>query len=119
MSMVSLVFRCWLAGWLLLACSPLAIARPSVGRAGVRPRPQPAPASLARPGFGTFPQSAAGSRAISPAAIETAADAIRLESDRAGAMVGTVASLGPDAFEFSLPGAPAGVPPLRFERRRP
>ena len=34
-------------------------------------------------------------------------------------MVGKVASEGPDAFEFSLPGAPADVKPLRFERQKP
>lgn len=49
--------------------------------------------------------------------VETAADAIRLESDTAGAMVGKVASKGSDAFEFSLPGAPADVKPLLFERQ--
>jgi len=51
--------------------------------------------------------------------IETAADAIKLDSDKAGTMVGHVASQGPDAFEFSLPGAPADVKPLRFERQQP
>jgi tetratricopeptide (TPR) repeat protein len=51
--------------------------------------------------------------------IQTAADAIRLESDKAGTMVGNVASQGPDTFEFSLPGAPPDVKPLRFERQRP
>jgi len=51
--------------------------------------------------------------------IETAADAIKLDSDKAGTMVGNVASQGPDAFEFSLPGAPADVKPLRFERQQP
>jgi hypothetical protein len=48
-----------------------------------------------------------------------AADAIKLESEKAGTMVGKVASQGPDAFEFSLPGAPADVKPLRFERQKP
>jgi len=49
--------------------------------------------------------------------VETAADAIKLESDKAGTMVGTVASKGPAAFEFSLPGAAADVPPLVFKRQ--
>ena len=34
-----------------------------------------------------------------------------------GTMVGTVASKGPAAFEFSLPGAAADVPPLVFKRQ--
>ena len=50
--------------------------------------------------------------------IETSADAIALVSEKAGTMVGKVASKGPDAFEFSLPGAPAGTKPLRFERQK-
>jgi hypothetical protein len=33
-------------------------------------------------------------------------------------MTGQVKSLGPDAFEFSLPGAPAGTKPLRFDRQK-
>jgi len=50
--------------------------------------------------------------------VETAADAIRLESESAGVMVARVAPRGSDAFEFSLPGAPADVPPLVFERQK-
>jgi hypothetical protein len=50
--------------------------------------------------------------------IETAADAIALVSEKAGTMTGQVKSLGADAFEFSLPGAPAGTKPLRFERQK-
>ena len=50
--------------------------------------------------------------------IETSADAIALVSEKAGTMVGKVDSKGPDAFEFSLPGAPAGTRPLRFERQK-
>lgn len=50
--------------------------------------------------------------------IETAADAIALVSEKAGTMTGQVKSLGPDAFEFSLPGAPAGTKPLRFDRQK-
>jgi tetratricopeptide (TPR) repeat protein len=49
--------------------------------------------------------------------VETAADAIRLESESAGAMVARVAPKGPNAFEFSLPGAPADVAPLVFQRQ--
>ena len=50
--------------------------------------------------------------------IETAADAIALVSEKAGTMTGQVKSLGADAFEFSLPGAPAGTKPLRFDRQK-
>jgi hypothetical protein len=50
--------------------------------------------------------------------IETAADAIALISEKAGTMTGQVKSLGADAFEFSLPGAPAGTKPLRFDRQK-
>ena len=50
--------------------------------------------------------------------IETAADAIALHSEQAGTMVGKVTSKGPDAFEFSLPGAPAEAKPLLFQRQR-
>ncbi len=51
--------------------------------------------------------------------IETAADAIKLDSEQAGTMVGNVVSKGPDAFEFSVPGSPADVKPLSFERQKP
>jgi hypothetical protein len=34
-------------------------------------------------------------------------------------MIGNVVSKGPDAFEFSLLGAPADVKPLAFERQKP
>lgn len=50
--------------------------------------------------------------------IETTADAIALISEKAGTMTGQVKSLGADAFEFSLPGAPAGTKPLRFDRQK-
>ena len=50
--------------------------------------------------------------------IETAADAIALHSEKAGTMVGKVVSKGADAFEFSLPGAPAEAKPLLFQRQR-
>ncbi len=49
--------------------------------------------------------------------IETAGDAIALTSEKAGTMVGKVASKGPDAFEFSLPGAPKDAKPLLFQRQ--
>ena len=51
--------------------------------------------------------------------IETAADAVKLDSEQAGTMVGTVVSKGPDAFDFSIPGAPADVKPLAFQRSKP
>ncbi len=50
--------------------------------------------------------------------VETAADAIAMKSDTAGTMVGKVTSKGPDAFEFSLPGAPKEAKPLLFERQK-
>ena len=50
--------------------------------------------------------------------IETAGDAIALTSEKAGTMVGKVAAKGPDAFEFSLPGAPAEAKPLLFQRQK-
>lgn len=49
--------------------------------------------------------------------LSTSADAIALESEKAGTMVAQVKSLGADAFEFSLAGAPQDAPPLRFERQ--
>jgi Flp pilus assembly protein TadD len=66
----------------------------------------------------TWKSSPQGKPAVELAGtIETSADAIALVSEKAGTMVGKVASKGPDAFEFSLPGAPAGTKPLRFERQ--
>lgn len=50
--------------------------------------------------------------------ISTSADAIALESEKAGTMVAKVKSQGADAFEFSLAGAPQEAPPLRFERQK-
>jgi tetratricopeptide (TPR) repeat protein len=50
--------------------------------------------------------------------LSTSADAIALESEKAGTMVAKVKSRGPDAFEFTLAGAPAEAPPLRFERQK-
>lgn len=50
--------------------------------------------------------------------IETAADAIALVTEKAGTMAGKVATKGPDAFEFSPPGAPADAKPLLFERQK-
>jgi tetratricopeptide (TPR) repeat protein len=50
--------------------------------------------------------------------IETAADAIALESATAGTMTGKVVSKGADAFDFTLSGAPADAKPLEFRRRK-
>jgi tetratricopeptide (TPR) repeat protein len=50
--------------------------------------------------------------------ISTARDAISLESEQAGTMAGKVASKGPDAFDFTLAGAPAGAKPLAFTRQK-
>ncbi|MFM7107962.1 MAG: tetratricopeptide repeat protein [Planctomycetaceae bacterium] len=50
--------------------------------------------------------------------IETSHDAIALVSEKAGTMGGTVASQGPDAFEFTLAGGPPGAKPLAFQRQK-
>jgi hypothetical protein len=50
--------------------------------------------------------------------VETARDALVLESEKAGPMVGKVRSQGPDAFEFSLAGAPKEAKPLVFQRQK-
>ena len=67
----------------------------------------------------TWKAAPAGKPAVDLAGtIETAADAIALQSEKAGTMVGKVTSKGPDAFECSLPGAPADAKPLLFKRQR-
>jgi hypothetical protein len=67
----------------------------------------------------TWKATPAGKPAVELAGtIETSADAIALTSEKAGTMVGKVASKGPDAFEFSLPGAPAEAKPLLFQRQK-
>jgi hypothetical protein len=67
----------------------------------------------------TWKAAPAGKPALELAGtIETAADAIALHSDKAGTMAGKVVSKGPDAFEFSLPGAPAEAKPLLFQRQK-
>lgn len=50
--------------------------------------------------------------------IETARDAIALVSQSAGTMAGKVTSKGPDAFEFTLAGAPADAKPIAFQRQK-
>ncbi len=68
----------------------------------------------------TWKATTAGKPAVElSGTIETASDAIKLESDQAGTMIGNVVSKGPDAFDFSLPGAPADVKPLAFQRQKP
>lgn len=49
--------------------------------------------------------------------ISTTADAVALESDKAGTMLAKVKSLGTDSFEFSLVGAPKDAKPLVFQRQ--
>lgn len=51
--------------------------------------------------------------------IETARDGISLISESAGTMAGRVAARGPDAFEFTMAGAPADAKPIVFERQKP
>jgi tetratricopeptide (TPR) repeat protein len=50
--------------------------------------------------------------------VETARDAIALNTEKAGSMVGNVQSKGADAFEFTLAGAPKEAKPLEFQRQR-
>jgi len=50
--------------------------------------------------------------------IETARDEIALVSESAGTMTAKVTSKGPDAFEFTLAGAPAEAKPIAFSRRK-
>ena len=50
--------------------------------------------------------------------ISTTADAVALESEKAGTMLAKVKSQGADAFEFSLVGAPKDATPLVFQRRK-
>ncbi|MFM8705510.1 MAG: tetratricopeptide repeat protein [Planctomycetia bacterium] len=50
--------------------------------------------------------------------METARDAIALNTEKAGSMVGKVQSKGPDAFDFSLAGAPKEAKPLEFQRQK-
>jgi len=50
--------------------------------------------------------------------VETARDAIALNTEKAGSMVGKVQSKGPDAFDFTLVGAPKEAKPLEFRRQK-
>jgi len=50
--------------------------------------------------------------------LATARDAIALNTEKQGSMVGRVQSKGPDAFEFSLAGAPKEAKPLLFQRQK-
>ena len=50
--------------------------------------------------------------------VVTARDAIALNTEKQGSMVGKVQSKGPDAFEFSLAGAPKEAKPLLFQRQK-
>ena len=50
--------------------------------------------------------------------VETARDAIALNTEKAGSMVGNVQSKGADAFEFTLAGAPKEAKPLEFQRQK-
>ena len=50
--------------------------------------------------------------------MSTSADAIALESERAGTMLAKVKSQGADAFEFALVGAPKDAKPLVFQRQK-
>jgi len=50
--------------------------------------------------------------------VETARDAIALNTEKAGSMVGKVQSKGADAFEFTLAGAPKEAKPLEFQRQK-
>jgi tetratricopeptide (TPR) repeat protein len=50
--------------------------------------------------------------------VETARDAIALNTEKAGSMVGNVQSKGSDAFSFTLVGAPKEAKPLEFQRQK-
>jgi tetratricopeptide (TPR) repeat protein len=50
--------------------------------------------------------------------VETARDAIALNTEKAGSMVGKVQSKGADAFDFTLVGAPKEAKPLEFQRQK-
>jgi tetratricopeptide (TPR) repeat protein len=50
--------------------------------------------------------------------VETARDAIALNTEKAGSMVGKVQSKGADAFDFTLVGAPQEAKPLEFQRQK-
>jgi hypothetical protein len=50
--------------------------------------------------------------------VETASDAIALNTEKAGSMVGKVQSKGADAFDFTLVGAPKEAKPLEFQRQK-
>jgi hypothetical protein len=50
--------------------------------------------------------------------MSTSADAIALESEKAGTMLAKVKSQGADAFEFALVGAPKDAKPLVFQRQK-
>jgi tetratricopeptide (TPR) repeat protein len=50
--------------------------------------------------------------------VETARDAIALNTEKAGSMVGKVQSKGSDAFDFTLVGAPKEAKPLEFQRQK-
>ncbi len=50
--------------------------------------------------------------------ISTTADAVALESEKAGTMLAKVKSQGADAFDFALVGAPKDAKPLVFQRQK-
>ena len=50
--------------------------------------------------------------------VESARDALALNTEKAGSMVGKVQSKGQDAFDFSLAGAPKEAKPLEFQRQK-
>jgi tetratricopeptide (TPR) repeat protein len=50
--------------------------------------------------------------------VETARDAIALNTENSGSMAGKVESKGADAFDFTLAGAPKEAKPLEFRRQK-
>jgi tetratricopeptide (TPR) repeat protein len=50
--------------------------------------------------------------------VETARDALALNTEKAGTMAGKVQSKGADAFDFMLAGAPKEAKPLEFQRQK-
>ena len=69
--------------------------------------------------YGTVSGPPAGRPAVElSGTVETARDAIALNTEKAGSMMGNVKSKGADAFDFTLVGAPKEAKPLEFQRQK-
>lgn len=66
----------------------------------------------------TWSAAAPGKPAVTlSGTVETTADTLALIAEKAGTLAGRVSSQGPDAFEFSPPGAARDAKPLLFRRQ--